>query len=87
MKLRETFKVAVICIRVLYAEVVRYMYRELLRLVEMLHLYDREICQIIHHHGGQVYLDGANMNAQVMQHDLLHNYSVGQKIFCSLLLQ
>ncbi|MBU1432769.1 aminomethyl-transferring glycine dehydrogenase [Myxococcota bacterium] len=24
-----------------------------------------EICQIIHDHGGQVYLDGANMNAQV----------------------
>ena len=24
-----------------------------------------EICKIIHHHGGQVYLDGANMNAQV----------------------
>ncbi len=25
----------------------------------------REICQIVHHHGGQVYMDGANMNAQV----------------------
>ncbi len=25
----------------------------------------REICDIIHEHGGQVYLDGANMNAQV----------------------
>ncbi len=25
----------------------------------------REICEIIHQHGGQVYLDGANMNAQV----------------------
>ena len=24
-----------------------------------------EICNIVHHHGGQVYLDGANMNAQV----------------------
>lgn len=24
-----------------------------------------EICEIIHHHGGQVYMDGANMNAQV----------------------
>ena len=24
-----------------------------------------EICQIIHEHGGQVYMDGANMNAQV----------------------
>ncbi len=25
----------------------------------------KEICQIVHHHGGQVYMDGANMNAQV----------------------
>ncbi|MEO6182221.1 MAG: aminomethyl-transferring glycine dehydrogenase [Verrucomicrobiota bacterium] len=25
----------------------------------------REICKIIHDHGGQVYMDGANMNAQV----------------------
>jgi glycine cleavage system P protein (glycine dehydrogenase) len=25
----------------------------------------REICQIVHTHGGQVYMDGANMNAQV----------------------
>jgi len=25
----------------------------------------REICDVVHHHGGQVYLDGANMNAQV----------------------
>lgn len=25
----------------------------------------REICDVIHKHGGQVYLDGANMNAQV----------------------
>ncbi|MBS0661714.1 MAG: aminomethyl-transferring glycine dehydrogenase [Verrucomicrobia bacterium] len=25
----------------------------------------RDICQIIHAHGGQVYMDGANMNAQV----------------------
>jgi glycine dehydrogenase len=25
----------------------------------------REICDIVHHHGGQVYMDGANMNAQV----------------------
>ena len=25
----------------------------------------REICAIIHEHGGQVYMDGANMNAQV----------------------
>jgi glycine dehydrogenase len=26
---------------------------------------DREICKIVHDHGGQVYLDGANMNALV----------------------
>lgn len=25
----------------------------------------REICEVIHQHGGQVYMDGANMNAQV----------------------
>jgi glycine dehydrogenase len=25
----------------------------------------RDICDVIHHHGGQVYMDGANMNAQV----------------------
>ncbi|MDI9350223.1 MAG: aminomethyl-transferring glycine dehydrogenase [Candidatus Symbiobacter sp.] len=25
----------------------------------------RTICDLVHHHGGQVYLDGANMNAQV----------------------
>ena len=25
----------------------------------------REICQVVHDHGGQVYMDGANMNAQV----------------------
>ncbi|HVG09845.1 MAG TPA: aminomethyl-transferring glycine dehydrogenase [Thermoanaerobaculia bacterium] len=25
----------------------------------------REICEVVHEHGGQVYLDGANMNAQV----------------------
>ena len=25
----------------------------------------RQICDIVHEHGGQVYMDGANMNAQV----------------------
>jgi len=25
----------------------------------------REVCEIVHEHGGQVYIDGANMNAQV----------------------
>lgn len=27
-----------------------------------------EICRIIHENGGQVYMDGANMNAQVREH-------------------
>ena len=25
----------------------------------------RDICDVVHEHGGQVYMDGANMNAQV----------------------
>jgi len=25
----------------------------------------KEICDIVHHHGGQVYMDGANINAQL----------------------
>jgi glycine dehydrogenase len=25
----------------------------------------QKICEVVHHHGGQVYMDGANMNAQV----------------------
>src|SRR5207247_10269867 len=25
----------------------------------------RDVCRIIHEHGGQVYMDGANLNAQV----------------------
>src|SRR6185503_19148742 len=25
----------------------------------------REVCDVVHRHGGQVYMDGANMNAQV----------------------
>lgn len=25
----------------------------------------KEVCDLIHHHGGQVYMDGANMNAQI----------------------
>ncbi len=25
----------------------------------------QEVCAVVHHHGGQVYMDGANMNAQV----------------------
>ena len=25
----------------------------------------REACELVHHHGGQVYLDGANLNAQI----------------------
>ena len=30
-----------------------------------INLIDREILDLIHNYGGQVYLDGANMNAQV----------------------
>lgn len=37
----------------------------------------REICEIIHSHGGQVYMDGANMNAQV---GLTSPYSIGADI-------
>ena len=29
-----------------------------------------EICNIVHANGGQVYMDGANMNAQVRAHAL-----------------
>ncbi len=47
----------------------------------------REVCEIIHQYGGQVYLDGANMNAQVglttpgfigadVSHLNLHKHSV-----------
>ena len=25
----------------------------------------KEVCEMVHHHGGQVYMDGANMNAQI----------------------
>ena len=28
-----------------------------------------DICRIIHQNGGQVYMDGANMNAQVRRND------------------
>ena len=34
-----------------------------------------EICNIVHANGGQVYMDGANMNAQVSTHALLHHMS------------
>jgi len=34
----------------------------------------REICEIIHYHGGQVYLDGANMNAQVKFIDVIKTH-------------
>ena len=30
----------------------------------------RDICDIVHGHGGQVYLDGANLNAQVLDIDV-----------------
>ena len=28
-------------------------------------IFCRQVCDLIHHYGGQVYVDGANMNAQV----------------------
>lgn len=31
----------------------------------------RDICDLIHENGGQVYLDGANMNAQVREETAL----------------
>jgi glycine dehydrogenase len=33
-----------------------------------------EICNIIHDNGGQVYMDGANMNAQVCFLSPLHGH-------------
>ena len=33
----------------------------------------RRICDIVHENGGQVYMDGANMNAQVWSHRKLSN--------------
>lgn len=33
----------------------------------------QELCQTIHDAGGQVYMDGANMNAQVFQHTPIFN--------------
>lgn len=37
----------------------------------------QEVCQIIHEHGGQVYMDGANMNAQV---GLTNPYTIGADV-------
>lgn len=36
-----------------------------MRVSFLCHVYYSEICDLIHSNGGQVYLDGANMNAQV----------------------
>ena len=33
-------------------------------LVDIVNIF-RELCAMVHENGGQVYLDGANMNAQV----------------------
>lgn len=32
-----------------------------------------EICKIIHDNGGQVYMDGANMNAQVRSYEFINS--------------
>lgn len=37
-----------------------------------------DVCDLIHKHGGQVYLDGANMNAQV--YDLLGRYNAMEPV-------
>ena len=37
----------------------------------------REVCQVVHEHGGQVYMDGANMNAQV---DLTRPADIGADV-------
>ena len=37
----------------------------------------RQICQTVHDHGGQVYMDGANMNAQV---GLTSPASIGRRL-------
>lgn len=34
-----------------------------------------DVCDLVHAHGGQVYLDGANMNAQVKCNLHFHNKS------------
>jgi hypothetical protein len=39
-----------------------------------------EICKIIHENGGQVYMDGANMNAQV----IFSQFAIPSSVLCSL---
>lgn len=46
-----------------------------------------EICKIIHDNGGQVYMDGANMNAQVIiSYQLLNSHAAtfGPQIYSLL---
>lgn len=40
-----------------------------------------EICKIIHENGGQVYMDGANMNAQVRHYEFTN--SLGKPVNCN----
>ncbi|CAD6231452.1 unnamed protein product [Miscanthus lutarioriparius] len=42
-----------------------------------------EICRIIHENGGQVYMDGANMNAQVT----VSQFAIPSSVLCSLCKQ
>jgi hypothetical protein len=41
-----------------------------------------EICNIIHQHGGQVYMDGANMNAQVRCLDRTIGCCIAYQLCC-----
>lgn len=42
-----------------------------------------EICKIIHDNGGQVYMDGANMNAQVYQSENENSQKFINFILCT----
>ena len=44
----------------------------------------RDVCELIHKNGGQVYLDGANMNAQVSGKKRQHKIT---KCFSSVMLK
>lgn len=46
-----------------------------------------EVCELIHQNGGQVYLDGANMNAQVRKTSVntLFELAWASKIYCHII--
>lgn len=45
----------------------------------------RDVCDLIHQHGGQVYLDGANMNAQVGSTSGIPEKTKWKKLFADFL--